>query len=202
MDLSNEKVSSFLRSYHVRVPSNKGVRHNPVFVRGALENIDKILELQLSSDPDIVGTLEELRSMWGSIYRKIGSETAREGSEQKAAERPAKFDFRIFCAEHNITLPNSAGVTCYEDVSQEMAKIQDALNGVRVKGWEGVEIPKHKQELLTRWLRGWKAVGYRYKQDFGTVDERKGPPAKYLAKKKAKAEVSRQAMNKNGKRSK
>jgi hypothetical protein len=197
LDLENEKISTFLRTYAVKIPNHRYKGHNPVFVNQALRNVDKLLEIQASTDPDIVGALEDIKEQWAKILLNMPEHGAEEtnGTPAEPKKTAPRFNWNTFIQHHhNVREPDTIACAQDEDAFNYAEAIRSVINGFREESYlnEGgaSELPPKTIAMLQSWERGWKAIGRKLKaMNFGG-EERRGPPIHYLQKKKAKSAES------------
>lgn len=207
LDLENPKVSTFLRNFGVKVPNHRYKGHNPTFVGQALRNVEKLLEIRATADPDIVGALEDVKEQWNQILKDMPEHTESGDAPKEEAKPAARFNWKVFSQHHHhLREPDIVACAHDEDAFLYAEVIRAILNGAREPSYleaGGVlELPPKTIAMLQSWERGWKAIGRKLKaMNFGG-EERRGPPIHYLQKKKAKSAESqrvRSQMQKKGK---
>lgn len=119
--------------------------------------------------------------------RPQGNQSSERGAARPV--RPPKFSFGRFCEEHGLVSPARAA----SDLTAEGAK---AAADQIYRSLEA--LPKDQDDYnkrLRSWIKAYKGMASRLSMSFGS-EERKGPPASYLAKRAAKQAKDREIRSK------
>lgn len=204
IDLKNEKISTFIREHGIRVPG-KVQHHFPDFVAGAIETI--AAKRPQTEDSELVAVLDDLMLQWTRIQNGMQQPRPNRVEVPGDALPPRReFDWFKFQSYHNLPDPREVYATTAEEARGYAEQVQRVLNGYRSPeylrdGWP-MEFPDRTTRYLIGWCKAWRESEHRMLMDFGGGEEKKGPPAAYVAHKKAKSAESaeiREAMTKKKK---
>lgn len=178
----NDKVQSFFHAYNVKSPNRRVRVHQPEFVRGALSNIDFLIKNTV--DEEILTALRQVRENWISAAGFVPASDSVDAQPVKAVA----VSFREIVNTHNLARPDSFRVTSADEAREYREQILQVVRGDN-------NLSRDCHSRLQRWARAWKDIERKYAVDTSDLSEKKGPPASYLARKRAKAAESQQTRN-------
>jgi hypothetical protein len=179
----NDKIQSFFHAYNVKSPNRRVRVHQPEFVQRALSNVDFLIKNTL--DEEILAALRQVRENWISAAGFVPATDSVDAQPAKAVV----VSFREVVNTHNLARPDSFRVTSADEAREYREKILQVVRD------GGGDLSRDCVSRLQRWARGWKDIERKYAVDTSDLSEKKGPPASYLARKRAKAAESQQTRN-------
>lgn len=184
----------FRRTWQVKVPAKQDIKDAQGWASSAKYSEKQRKHIASLLDPktrrkiwtaEERAFLDEVDRLWLTELTQLDDHPLAEEGKKLLAP---KFNFTRFCTERDLSSPTNISVTTAAEAKAAEERIVLALPDV-----PAAETRAHK--ILRGWMKEFSALRRRYETSYGHED-RRGPPASYLAKKNLKRAASAETRQK------